>query len=70
MGLVVKRPSRMQGQCLFLSWAGQATFFGRVINFPGRLPPPGSDTPKVHTEGLNVRLGIMFTDTISVMRDY
>jgi hypothetical protein len=38
MGFVVKRPSNMQGQCFFQSWAGLTSVFGWVQKNPGRGP--------------------------------
>jgi hypothetical protein len=55
MGFVVKLPSRMQGQCFFWSWAGQAIVFRRVqkISLEG-CPSLDLTPPVVHRGGLNV----------------
>ena len=57
MRFVVKRPSTMQGQSFFRSWAGRATVFGRVQKFAWRAAQPGSDTRKFREGVLNVRRG-------------
>jgi hypothetical protein len=53
MGFVVKRPSRMQREFCFQSWAGRTTVFSRVQKNPmrrqkfhGRAAPPRSDIPR------------------------
>jgi hypothetical protein len=64
MGFVIKRLSRMQGQWFFRSWAGHATIFGQVQNFPARqgqelsrevYPRPNLTPPIVRRGGLNAR---------------
>jgi hypothetical protein len=62
MGFVIKRPSRLQGQWFFQSWAGRATVLGRVQKksrqeqkFPGGLPLLEFDI--VRKGGLNVHRG-------------
>ena len=63
MKFVVKRPSRMQGQCFFRSWAGQgrqlfSVGFKKIPdggkNFTGGLPPRGSDIPRSSWGDFNV----------------
>ena len=68
MGIVVKRPSRMQWQCFFGSWTGRATIFGWVQNYPGRCCPHLDLTLSiVRRGGLNVRRGALAT-TIGVTK--
>ena len=46
MGFVVKRPSRLQGQCFFEVGRGRQQFSVGFRNFLGGLPQPGSDIPE------------------------
>ena len=45
-GLWVSGLQECKSNDFFLKSGRRATIFGRVNFFPGRLPPPGSDTPQ------------------------
>jgi hypothetical protein len=57
MEFVVKRPSRMQGQCFFRSWAGHATIFGQVQKKPDETIFLREGCPRPYLTSLEVRGG-------------